>query len=79
MSLELFISIFLATTMFVSMMALGIHLEKKGFNKGKCPECGGNLKQFDVDSHGGRGYCCHKCNYHTWVSYNCVDKNFTED
>ena len=54
----------------------GIYLEKKDFNKGICPKCGGKLHLFDTDSQGGRGYCCHKCPYFTWISYNCVDKNF---
>lgn len=35
---------------------------------------GGKLKYFDTDSQGGRGYCCDKCKYFTWVSYYFVDK-----
>lgn len=31
-----------------------------------------------MDSQGGRGYCCHDCMYFTWVSYNCVDKNYNK-
>lgn len=51
-----------------------IHMEKKAYNRGFCRNCGGRLKLFDMDSQGGRGYWCSECNYHTWVSYHCVDK-----
>lgn len=57
---------------------LAIHLEKKSFNDGKCIKCGSRLRHFDTDSQGGRGYKCGKCSYHTWVSYNCVDKNYSK-
>lgn len=53
-----------------------IHCEKKDFNNGICPKCGNKLYHFDTDSQGGRGYCCHKCPYFTWISWNCVDKNY---
>lgn len=58
---------------------IGIRLEKKAFNGGVCPLCGRNLRLFDFDSQGGRGYKCEYCGYHTWVSYNCVDKKFREE
>lgn len=47
--------------------------DKISYNNGKCPCCGNELKLFDMDSQGGRGYTCPKCGYTTWVSYN-VDK-----
>ena len=50
--------------------------EKKDFNNGFCPKCGNKLYHFDTDSQGGRGYCCHKCPYFTWISWNCVDKKY---
>ena len=53
-----------------------IHCEKKDFNNGICPKCGNKLHLFDTDSQGGRGYCCHKCPYFTWINWKCVDKNF---
>ncbi|MBE7053451.1 MAG: hypothetical protein E7391_04160 [Ruminococcaceae bacterium] len=53
---------------------IGIILEKKGFNFGYCPICHTKLRHFANDSQGGRGYICDECNYHTWVTYNCVDK-----
>ena len=55
---------------------LAIHFEKKDFNGGICPHCKSRLYFFDCDSQGGRGYKCEKCRYHTWVSYNCVDKDY---
>ena len=63
----------------VCLTCIGISLEKKGFNGGNCPICGNRMKLFDHDSQGGRGYCCHNCNYHTWVSYKTVDRNFNEE
>ncbi len=57
-------------------ISFAIYIEKKDFNNGKCPKCGKQLKLFDVDSQGGRGYCCYDCRYYAWISYNCVDKNF---
>ena len=56
-------------------MQYGIYIEKKGFNKGVCPKCG-KIKYFDMNSQGGRGYCCNSCKYYTWVSYKCVDKDY---
>lgn len=53
-----------------------IHCEKKDFNNGICPKCGNKLYHFDTDSQGGRGYCCHKCPYFTWINWKCVDKNY---
>lgn len=52
--------------------------EKKEYNNGICPKCGGNLRYFDSDSQGSRGYNCDKCNNFVWVSYN-VDKPRKED
>ena len=58
----------------VCLLLIGIYLEKKDYNKGKCRNCGEALRLFDYDSHGCRGYCCDNCGYHTWVSYKSVDK-----
>lgn len=57
-------------------ISFAIYSEKKDFNNGKCPKCGKQLKLFDMDSQGGRGYCCNDCRYYAWISYDCVDKNF---
>lgn len=43
--------------------------EKRDYNKGRCPRCYGELKHFDNDSQGGRGYRCENGDYYTWVSY----------
>lgn len=47
--------------------------EKKDWNKGYCPKCGAKWRYFDIDSQGGRGYCCDKCRKYIWISYN-VDR-----
>ena len=57
---------------------IGVYIEKKSFNNGKCLICGYPLRNFDTDSHGGRGYICDRCHYNTWVSYHSVDKKFLE-
>lgn len=48
--------------------------EYKGFNKGVCPKCGKQLEHYATHTHGGRGYCCYSCRYHTWVTYHWIDK-----
>ena len=59
---------------FLFIPFIGIRLEKEDYNQGKCKFCGEDLRLFDYDSRGGRGYICDNCDYHTWVSYKCVDK-----
>lgn len=64
----------LGLLIFMAVIALlGIHMEELNYNHGICPHCERKLKQFDVDSQGGRGYNCDHCGYVTWVSYDCVD------
>lgn len=70
-----FVLIALITTV---ISLLGIMLEKKGYNNGRCPRCGDPLDYFDTDSQGGRGYYCDYCGYTTWVSYRIVDKHHKE-
>lgn len=65
---------FLLVLIAALLIPIGIHMEKKAYNRGFCKKCGRRLKLFGRDSYGGRGYWCHNCNYHTWVSFNCVDK-----
>lgn len=72
MKVVVFVVIFILV--FISCIIYAIHSESKFYNHGKCKECGNDLRHFDTDSQGGRGYCCDQCGYHTWVSYNCVDK-----
>lgn len=60
----------------ISVPIWGINEERKDFNNGVCPKCGKQLRCFDMDSQGGRGYSCDKCDYTTWVSYNRVDRNY---
>lgn len=60
----------------ISVTIWCINRERKDFNNGVCPKCGKQLRCFDMDSQGGRGYTCDKCDYTTWVSYNTVDRNY---
>lgn len=53
---------------------LAIRSEKKNYNNGVCPNCNIALRNFAQDSQGGRGYTCDKCDYTTWCSYKCVDR-----
>ena len=69
---EIIICISVVCIMIVLVMRAR-HNEKKEYNNGICPKCGGKFELFDYDSQGGRGYCCDKCGHKTWVSYN-VDK-----
>lgn len=78
MDAKLIILIICGVVVFITLMRVGIHLEKKGFNNGECIVCGTKLRHFDNDSQGGRGYVCDKCGYYTWVSYPSVDKKFLE-
>jgi hypothetical protein len=53
--------------------------EKKHYNNGVCPQCGGKLKYFETDpKDGSRGYECpnKKCDYSTWVSWSSIDKDY---
>lgn len=43
--------------------------EARSYNDGICRCCGKKLKCFDMDSQGGRGYSCKKCDHTVWVSY----------
>lgn len=64
---------------FIVFWVLAVYFEKKSFNNGICPYCNTKLNCFDMDSQGGRGYTCKRCDYTTWVSYPSVDKDFEDD
>lgn len=55
--------------------------EKKHYNNGVCPQCGGKLKYFDTAGDGSRGYKCSnkKCNYSVWISWSSIDKDYGRD
>lgn len=63
----------------IAFFRIGIYIEKKDFNNGKCLCCGYPLRNFDTDSHGGRGYTCDGCGRKVWVSYPSVDKKFRKN
>ena len=49
--------------------------QKKAYNNGICPKCGGPLKYFDSDHGGSKGYCCEKChNYYIWIDWFTPDE-----
>lgn len=52
---------------------LGAGLERRRWNKGRCPKCDGTWNLFDMDSQGGRGYKC-SCGEYIWISWPGVDK-----
>ena len=74
--MKVLIAVILVVLFLSAFFIYAVYEEHKDFNNGICPRCGGKLHLFDIDSQGGRGYCCHKCPYFTWISYNCVDKNY---
>ena len=77
--MKILLWIFLCAIVALTFVAwIGIKSETKAFNKGVCKKCGRKLKYFDVDTQGGRGYKCEACDYYTWVSYLCVDKDYWE-
>ena len=57
------------TVLLVCVIPLGYFSEKRHWNEGVCPECGGFFRYFDIDSQGGRGYKCPDCGSVTWVSW----------
>lgn len=58
---------------FVVFWLVGIPLcilsDKKSYNNGICSHCGKELRYFDTDSQGARGYCCDGCNNFIWISW----------
>ena len=60
----------------VAALLVGIasQLESTDFNGGMCRECNVELRHFDSDSHGGRGYVCDYCEHIVWVSWPWVDR-----
>ena len=74
--MNLFLIILGAASVMVLVTRLAAWSEAKSFNKGICKNCNTELRYFDTDSQGGRGYCCDKCNNQVWVSYNSVDRKF---
>lgn len=55
----------------VLIVGLGVtafYLERKWWNKGRCPQCGGKWQDFDTDSSGSTGYHCGR-DHHVWLSW----------
>lgn len=51
-----------------------IYKERKNYNKGICPKCGGTFRIIHTHSDGDREYHCSNCDNTTLVTYDCVDK-----
>lgn len=77
--------VLLGMVTFVAVLVLlAIRREALDYNHGICPRCESQgefieLKKFDEDSQGGRGYKCDRCGYVTWVSYDCDYKEDNHD
>lgn len=55
----------------ILLVAIGLyfrHKEIKEFNNGNC-SCGGVFKAIAMDSQGGTGWSCNKCNKSMWTSW----------
>lgn len=63
-----------AIGVFALAIFLASYAEARRYNNGKCVKCGNELKYFDSDSQGGRGYKCSNCGHTVWVSYPWVDR-----
>lgn len=72
------IILIIMTIIFIALVIMGIITEKRDYNKGICKICGEELKFFDTDSQGGRGYICPN-NHTVWVSYPLIDRNKKEN
>lgn len=64
------------TALFLIGVVLCIILEYKDYNKGVCHKCGKEWKLYDIDSQGGRMYCCHDCDTYFSISYPFIDGLF---
>lgn len=62
--------VILSIIAFVIVVLTARHIEKKSWNNGVCPKCGGRYRLFGTDSQGGRGYSCEDCDHTIWISYN---------
>ena len=69
------IIIVLFATFWAALLIWGYYAEKHDFNNNKCPDCNIEWRNFDMDSQGGRGYTCDKCDKTIWISWLRVDKD----
>jgi hypothetical protein len=54
----------------------GWFIEWRLWNGGRCRACGALMVCFDMDSQGGRGWCCRnheRTVYGPWISYPFID------
>lgn len=60
--------------LFVSFWVYSYFSEKKEWNGGWHRECGGRWRTFDMDSQGGVGHTCTKCNATIWTGFTSVSQ-----
>lgn len=53
---------------------VGVLLERKDWNKGRCPECGKEWVCSGTDLAGDRRYYCKECERSIWISYPWIDR-----
>lgn len=56
----------------ITLFLIGIvfyFIDKHIYNNGICRKCGSTVKCFDVDSQGGLGYACDKCEHYFWLCW----------
>jgi len=49
-------------------------LERRRWNRGKCPSCRKPWVKFSHDKDQGRGYCCESCQRFIWISFSGIEK-----
>lgn len=66
--------------MIIGFVLCGLYIRKreyKMYNNGIC-SCGGHFYSFAMDSQGGTGWKCNKCNRRFWTSW-VHHKHFRKD
>lgn len=55
-------------------ISLAIHKERKNYNKGICPKCGGTFITTHKYVDEAREYHCSNCDNTIWVTFGCIDR-----
>jgi hypothetical protein len=70
-----YIAIAVVIAGYLTLGVVGYRFDKKKWNNGVCPKCGNKWESQFLDSQGGRGYICRRCNKGMVISWK-VDKNY---
>lgn len=71
--------LYIAAFLFFAFLAYyGYVQEKKNYCGGSCPKCGRKLRCLEKDSQGCRHYFCDVCGHDVLVTWNKLDKNYSE-